>query len=79
MLKPHGRRLNVAIVVSLSLKHENIELLVIDQAKLGRSVNAPDCDLLASLRDIGLQIVVVETFACQPELREVALFNLVAK
>ena len=76
MLEPHCRCLNVAIIVLLRIEDEHIKLLVVDQSEFRWSIHASDSDLLSSLRNVRLQVVIVQALASQSELREVALANL---
>ena len=60
----------------LRIEDKHIKLLVVDQSEFGWSIHASDSDLLSSLRDVCLQVVIVHAIASQSELCEVALANL---
>ena len=76
---PLRARLNVAIVVFLLVEEEQVKLGVSDQAKLGGLHGPFDRDVVLGLRDVSPQVVIVQAFTRQAELRERASWNLQSK
>ena len=70
MLEPHCRSFDIAIIVCLRVENEDVELLFVEKAKFGGRINTLDRDLMASLCDICLKVVIVQTFSSQTELSE---------
>ena len=73
---PLSASLNVAKVVFLLVKEEQVEVGVGDQAKLARLHGSPHRDIVLGLGDISPQVVIVEAFTRQAELGEGACWDL---
>ena len=54
MLQPHRGRLNVAIIIVIGVKDEDVELGVRQKSKLGRRLHSFYSDLVLRLGDICL-------------------------
>ena len=81
MAEPERTRLNIAIIVCLRVEEEKIEFGVSEKAELASITiqiqrDTLHLDRVASLGDISLQIIVVQTFASQTELSECSFWDL---
>ena len=76
VLSPHRCCLDIAMIVIVGVEDEDIELGVGYEAKLRRSHHSLDVDLVHRLGDICVEIVIVETFTGEAELREGAIRDL---